>query len=267
MSRRSRRSRRPIRPATLGALAVLAAAAMLAVMPAMSPARAFGPGPAADAPADARSDDERRAVSFRFARGDQGWRTQFADLPADTEGTDYELRSGWRRLPDGLPGGGVMLAGMNRSDDLWMSAYRRIGGLRPGACYRMAGSVRLATNAPTGVPGAGGSPGEGVTVKVGLLRARPGLVTDELGWLRVDFDKGNQSTSGRDAKRVGHLGDDRVVDDSYVRKTFPVRPRLGLRTHADDRGRVWVVVGTDSGFESRTVTYLDRVDLSLRPCR
>ena len=42
--------------------------------------------------------------NYTFEEDQQGWVTDFADLPADFDETFYELDSGWGALPSGLEG-------------------------------------------------------------------------------------------------------------------------------------------------------------------
>ena len=120
---------------------------------------------------------------YTFESNDEGWLTGFADLPADADTSIYELDSGFRQLPEGLDGNGVLLQGHNRSDDLFMFLKKRVTGLRPDTGYDVTISLELAANVPAGSFGIGGSPGESVYVKAGASSVEPTVAEDSSGWL------------------------------------------------------------------------------------
>ncbi|MDE2823057.1 MAG: hypothetical protein OXK79_06090, partial [Chloroflexota bacterium] len=202
--------------------------------------------------------------SFTFDDDVEGWAAGFADLPADYDQSIYELDHGHRPLPDGLEGSGVYIQGHNRSDDLFMFLKRRVEGLQPGAAYEVEVSVDLATNVPVGSVGIGGSPGESVYVKAGASDVEPDTVEDSTGHLRMNIDKGNQSRGGGAMVVLGNVAHPDVTGREYRIKTLDNDGRP-LTVQADGEGRVWLIVGTDSGFEGLTTLYYDRIAYRLRP--
>ena len=46
--------------------------------------------------------EQEYQFEYNFEEDQQGWVTDFADLPADSDETFYELDSGWGALPSGL---------------------------------------------------------------------------------------------------------------------------------------------------------------------
>ena len=94
-------------------------------------------------------------TTFDFEDGMQGWKTGFADLPADHDPSIYELESGHGPMPSGLGGNGIRIRGHNRSDDLFMYLTRRVEGLAPGQYYDVDCTVEFATNARAGSVGVG----------------------------------------------------------------------------------------------------------------
>jgi len=111
--------------------------------------------------------EQEYQFDFDFEEGQQGWVTDFADLPVDYEPEIYELDSGWSELPSGLEGNAVYLNGHNRSDDLFMFLKVQVEGLKPDTSYHAYFSIDLASNTPEGMMGIGGSPGRSVYVKAG----------------------------------------------------------------------------------------------------
>ena len=186
----------------------------------------------------------------------------FADLPVDYDQSIYELDHAHRPLPYGLEGSGIYVQGHNRSDDLFMFLKRRVGGLRPGAEYKVFASVDLATNVPAGSVGIGGSPGESVFVKAGASAVEPVTAVDDNRYLRMNIDKGNQSRGGEAMVVIGNVAHPDVVDREYHIKTLD-NANMPLTVNADEEGRVWLIVGTDSGFEGLSTFYYSRISYRL----
>ena len=200
--------------------------------------------------------------SYTFDIDAEGWTVAFADLPVDYDPSIYELESDYRPLPDGLPGSGIYVQGHNRSDDLFMFLKRQVGGLIPEAAYAVSVSIDLASNVPTGSIGIGGSPGASVFVKGGASVIEPDTFEDSNGYLRMTIDKGNQSRGGEAMAVLGNVAHPDVAQREYRIKTLD-SVGLALRVEADDAGRVWLVVGTDSGFEGLTRLYYARISYTL----
>ncbi|MYF83270.1 MAG: PEP-CTERM sorting domain-containing protein [Acidimicrobiia bacterium] len=203
-------------------------------------------------------------LDFSFETDADGWVVGFADLPEDYDQSIFELDGGHRALPDGLDGSGIYLQGHNRSDDLFMYVKRQIEGLVSGASYTVSATVDLATNAPLDSIGIGGSPGQSVYVKAGASTTEPDAVPDSTGHLRMRIDKGNQSRGGTQMAVLGVVGHPDIVGDEFRRKTLDSMDGPVV-VAADAAGRVWLIVGTDSGFEGLTRLYYDRISFTLTP--
>ncbi len=194
------------------------------------------------------------AFAFSFENDEQGWLAGFADLPANYDQTTYELDSGYRSLPVGLEGSGMYLQGHNRSDDLFMFLKGHVQGLRPETAYTVTVSLDLATNVPGGLVGIGGSPGESVYVKAGASSVEPIVEEDDTGNLRMNIDKGNQASEGEAMINLGNVAHSDVVADEYKIKALDNQGRP-LEVVSDSEGRIWLIVGTDSGFEGLSAFY------------
>jgi hypothetical protein len=207
---------------------------------------------------------------FSFQRDVQAFEAVFVDLPV--EGQDiYELDFGWEALPAPLDSrGGLRLVGHNRSDDLAMFAVAPIGGLRPNTNYRIELELELASNVPTGCVGIGGSPGDSVYIKLGASQQKPQAVTvNEGGFptLRMNVDIGSQSQAGERTRVVGTLANTQTCEDisaaQWELKTVSTQGQpLAVRT--DENGVLWVMAGTDSGFEGLTEVYFTALRVRLR---
>ena len=204
-------------------------------------------------------------LHFDFDEGPLGFVAGFADYPpADEE--IYELTSGHRTLPPPLESqSGLFISGVNRSDDLFMFFKGPIVGLTPGASYAVEVGVEIATSTPSGCVGVGGAPGESVWIKAGVTAEEPLAVLDD-SYLRMNIDIGNQSNSGAQAVVLGNVANSRSCEQSVEwelkaleRQSTPA----GISAPAD--GRAWLLIGADSGFESRTDVYFTRASVTLTP--
>ena len=201
-------------------------------------------------------------LSFWFEDDAEGWTAGFADLPVDFDPSIYELESGHRGLPDGLEGNGLYIQGHNRSDDLFMFFKKQVDGLEADTEYRAVLSLDLATNVPEGLVGIGGSPGESVYVKAGASTFEPVAMEDENGYFRMNIDKGNQSNGGRSMVVLGHVAHPEVTGEEYRIKPLDSSP---VTVMADAAGKLWLIVGTDSGFEGLSTLYYARIVCTLTP--
>jgi hypothetical protein len=201
--------------------------------------------------------------TFTFEDDDEGWVTGFADLPADYSQESYELDAGWGPLPTGLSGNAMFLQGHNRSDDLFMFMVKKIEGLKPGANYQIEFNIELASDMPGGMVGIGGSPGESVYVKAGAVNFQPEVSEDSAGELEINVDKGSQSNSGKDMIVLGTIANPNVTEynGEYALMNLNNQENA-FDVKADDQGSIWVIVGTDSGFEGLTRIYYDQVSVS-----
>ena len=202
-------------------------------------------------------------AEFDFADDDQGWVPGFADLPVvDVDSGSYDLDSGWGALPSDLGGSGVFSAGTNRSDDLFMYWKRELRGLEPDTVYSLTFDLTVATNVAGGLFGVGGSPGESVFIKAGASTIEPEAVEDEAGWLRMNIDVGVQSQDGEDAIVVGTVGNESLPEDAdgtqFARMELSSE-FIDFTARTDADGVLWLIVGTDSGFEGRTTIWYDVV--------
>ena len=200
--------------------------------------------------------------SFMFESDAEGWMVEFADLPVDHDQSIFELDYGHRPLPDGLEGSGIYIRGHNRSGDLFMFLKRQVGGLRPNATYAVSVSIDLATNVPAGLFGIGGSPGESVFVKAGASTVEPTTAEDDNRHLRMNIDKGNQSNGGESMVVLGNVAHPEIAGREYRIKTLD-NMDLPLNVDTDSEGRVWLIVGTDSGFEGLSAFYYSRISYML----
>ncbi len=186
----------------------------------------------------------------------------FADLPVDWSDELYELNSDFKQMPEGLDGNGIYIQGHNRSDDLFMYLTKEVTGLKPNTSYEVTIAIDLATNVPGGMMGIGGSPGDSVYVKAGASTNEPTISEDNIGHLRISIDKGNQASHGSEMFSIGNVTNFEVLSNEFKIKTLENTGRT-VTIPSDDEGRIWVTVGTDSGFEGLSAFYYSAIRYQL----
>ena len=203
--------------------------------------------------------------TFDFDSGPLGFVADFADYPPADEAI-YRLRSGHRVLPSPLEAGsGLYIAGVNRSDDLFGFFKGSVDGLTPGARYAATVEVQIATSVPAGCVGVGGAPGESVWIKAGATAAEP-LPVMEGDYLRMNVDVGRQANGGGEAAVLGNVANSRNCEEppAWELKSFPSASVPAVVSVPGD-GRIWLLLGFDSGFEAETEVYFTRASLTLTP--
>lgn len=205
-----------------------------------------------------------RTVAFDFNTGTHEWAAGFADYPAGEEEA-WGLESGHAALPAPLDGTrrGFHIAGVNHSDDLFMYLTVRVAGLTARAAYRVELEVEFATNAARGCVGVGGAAGESVYVKAGAAPIEPDTSVDGGGHARLNVDKGQQSQGGAHAHTIGDVATSNADCNNPVYELKTLRNEVPLDVAASDDGSLWLIVGTDSGFEALTSLYYTRIEATL----
>ena len=211
--------------------------------------------------------DDSYDISFDFSSDYQGWVAGFADYPVGKE-AEWAIGSSLAALPAPLDGSrkGILLSGENHSDDLFMYVTRGVTGLMPNAQYEARFRVTIATNAPRNCVGIGGAPGESVVLKVGATATEPQRVVDAAQYYRANFDHGSQLAGGRDATPLGNIATSNAncALPRYELKEFDSGTRP-VTISTDASGRLWLVVGVDSGFEGSTSVYITSIRIAFTP--
>lgn len=204
--------------------------------------------------------------TYTFEESQEGWMTGYADYPKDFDPEIYEMHAGYGTLPSGINSSGVSLTGHNRSDDLFMYLTKLVEGLKPDTTYNVSYSLEIATNTPFGLGGIGGSPGESVYVKVGAVDQMPDLVEDTSDLMIMNLDKGNQASEGPDMINIGTLANPNIDIEDWDETVYAIMSLDNLENPftvtTDSDGSLWVIVGTDSGFEGKTTVYYDTIDIT-----
>ncbi len=204
------------------------------------------------------------AREFNFETGSQTWVGDFTDYPEQQE-SFYELAWGWENLPANqtLFKKGIFLSGNNHSDDLFMFIKTPISGLKGNTTYAVTLSVDLASNIPVGSMGIGGSPGESVHIKIGAATVEPKKILVHGNYL-LNVDKGDQYQSGKNTVIVGNLANPLVDPNHPQFALLQVNNfKNPIVVKSNDKGELWVFVGTDSGFEGPSKYYLGKISVHL----
>ena len=99
-------------------------------------------------------------------------------------------------------------------------------------------------------------------MKAGASAVEPVTVVDDQQYFRMNIDKGNQSRGGEAMVVIGNLAHPDVVSREYRIKTLD-NANIPLTVNADEEGRIWLIVGTDSGFEGLSAIYYSRISYKL----
>lgn len=215
------------------------------------------------------------SVTFDFRNGALGWQAGFADYPPTTDKNGfYELLADVRTLPAelGVNGTGFYIQGNNHSDDLFMYMKRRLNsadGIVAGQTYQISFTLVFASRAQSGCFGIGGSPGDSVGLKAGASPAEPIALFDaspQFSWLRMNVGKGGPNQGDIAASTTGSIANGipcGSAPNSYV--SIQRTHQHTSLVNANSRGELWLLIGTDSGFEGLTALYYQRIHVTLTP--
>lgn len=209
------------------------------------------------------SDDNPVAVTVKsdFAQGVSGWRHGFSDYPvADKE--IYQLQAGIKAIPNSNGKTGYMIAGSNRSDDLFMYLKRPVTNLVANTRYQVTMDITLWSNAGNGCFGIGGSPGGSVYVKAGATNHEPKQAD-----YYMNIAIGSQSQKGADSAVLGNIAISGLACDGsrYGSKQLSLTKRVSFDVISSDKGDAWLYVGSDSGYEGVTQLYYESISATLTP--
>ncbi|RYU94696.1 hypothetical protein [Emticicia agri] len=202
------------------------------------------------------------SLNDQFNVSTTGWSADFADYPVGQE-TFYELLTKKdAKLPAPLDTlkKGFLVSGNNHSDDLFMFLTKKMTGLKANQTYKGTFEVEFASNAPDGSFGVGGSPAESVYVGIGLTSVEPKKVANTTTKnYEMNIKKIQQANDGQDMKVIGN------VANGTTENKYKIIKRTGEFTgKSDANGNIWVIVGTDSGFEATTALYYTGVKVDLK---
>ncbi|OCT13449.1 hypothetical protein A8709_17740 [Paenibacillus pectinilyticus] len=213
-------------------------------------------------------DQSQTHLSYDFSMDNGGWTTGVADLPVSYQDQDYQINTKVDKvnLNDGKVINGMMLSGMNRSDDLFMYMSKKLdstAGLKPNTEYEVKLRLDLASNEAESSMGIGGGPASSVYVKAGVVDREPTVKTDSTDpstpYYRLNLDKGNQATDGKDLTLLGNIAKQDAEKSGFQLKSF----ERTYTVKSNAAGELYVIIGTDSGYEGLQKLYFTNIDLTL----
>lgn len=205
-------------------------------------------------------DKVSREVKSDLSKGTDGWLAFFSDYPRNSD-TFYELRYEYAPLPAPIDQGNALkISGNNHSDDLLCLIYKRIDGLKPNKIYTVGFSIDLASNVAKNSVGVGGSPD--LMLGAGGTSTPPSNVVDNIDYYRPNFTVALQS--GLPNEVMDTLGRIGVAENNTV-YTMINRNNLShkIQLKANENGQLWLMIGTDSGFEGITTLYYSKITVTL----
>jgi hypothetical protein len=224
-----------------------------------------------DDPADTTTGATATAVSVSlsqdFGQDVTGWTGEASDYTTDTAPTNVVFE---QRSTDSLGSSytgtkGYYISGTNRSDDLLLYVKKQISGLVANTEYTfIVYSLNLLTSAPTGCMGVGGAPGESVYVIAAASPTEPKAVNTN-GDVKLNIDRGNQATPGTTSLLLGNIANGLPCDGTTKIASKLVRNTAGVKVKTDAEGKVWVLLGIDSGYEATSTVYLQNLTIGFIP--
>ena len=195
--------------------------------------------------------------AWDFNGGAEGWAGDFAGYPMEDEEL-YELTFEHDTLPEPLPQNqfALKLSGNNHGNNLFMFAKRKVTGLQPNTTYYITFTIEFASDVADETVVAGRLLGESIHVKAGAATAEPVKNSDSENMYHLNIDKGNQNEDGDDMVVVGNFANG-TAQAVYALKTISNEKPFHVTT--GDNGELWIIIGTDSGFETTTTIYYNEV--------
>jgi len=134
--------------------------------------------------------------------------------------------------------------------------------------YSVSVDIEFLSKQPSGCFGIGGSPGDSVTLKAGITAVEP-LPRLHGDYVDINIDRSNQISGGRDAGVVSDIGNGRPCDNAETNRPWVLLHRVyhhpEIVTSRPQDGGLWLLVGTDSGYEGLTQLYNYSIQVTLRP--
>ena len=97
------------------------------------------------------------------------------------------------------------------------------------------------------------------------------MINDEIGWLRLNVDKGNQESEGENMINLGTLANPNLDPETTTADKFALMTLGSVEKDffvtSDENGRIWLLVGCDSGFEGPTTVFFNMIAITLTEVR
>lgn len=137
--------------------------------------------------------------------------------------------------------------------------------LKPNTEYEVNLRFDVATSEAESSMGIGGGSASSVFVKAGVVDRAPSVIEDSTyantPYYRLNLDKGNQSTDGKDVALLGNIAKPDAEKSGFQLKSF----EHAFTVKSNAAGELYVIIGTDSGYEGLQTLYFTNIDLTLVP--
>ena len=208
------------------------------------------------------NDKEIKEFRYEFGQSVDGWQGFFSDYPVGSE-SFYELEFAHSYLPAPLNTSlrALKISGNNHSDDLLSLIVRKFENLKPNTVYSVSFDIELASNVTGNSPGVGGSPD--LELGVGGLSILPKSNIHNSDYYRPNFTSLLQSRQSNEVlQSVGRIG---VSSNHPAPFTLINRNNLSdpISLKTNSNGELWIMIGTDSGFEGITTLYYKSIKIRM----
>lgn len=202
------------------------------------------------------------SFTYDFNEEMHGWQPGFSDYPIGKDDSSfYELKYVYTNVPASIgTSKSIMISGNNHSDDLFMYLKKKLEGLKPDAYYSLTFTVELISNASSNLSGIGGSPGESVFLKAGASSIEPKSIKQSDKYV-MNIDKGNQSQSGTEMITIGNIASTEPSSEYAAISRSSSIYNVPFQAKTNSNGELWIIVGTDSGFEGITTLYYTKISV------
>nr|WP_293835061.1 hypothetical protein [uncultured Arsenicibacter sp.] len=209
---------------------------------------------------DSVTPDNGVVVNSDFKQNTDSWTGDFTDYSTQQDSImAFSLTHKGLPAPLDTTKKALRISGSNRSDDMFMFVKRKVTGLTANTTYQLRFDIELASMYADNSIGSGGSPGGSVYLKAGASATEPAKVKEN-DFYHLNLDKGNQAEGGKDLIVLGNVGAGtdvtqyKLIQRDNATKTFSAK--------TNDKGELWVIVGTDSGFEGITTLYYNKIKVT-----
>lgn len=195
-------------------------------------------------------------IAYDLNSSQLGWGGDFADYKIkDSVLCDLNIES--TTLPSNLSVNqkSIKISGTNWGDNLFMFLKKKVSGLKPNADYTVVFEVELASDAPLG-----NAKGDSVFLKVGAISQEPKAVK-EGDYYRMNINKGLGYAGGSDMVVIGTIGTSYNAQGySLIQKSNDTNSSNPyILGHTNDKGELWLIVGTDSTYKGFSSIYYTSV--------
>ncbi|MEZ0484393.1 hypothetical protein [Fibrella aquatica] len=195
-----------------------------------------------------------------FSVGTNGWEGGYTDYSTPQDSLiNFKFEQASLPMPLNAAQKSLRVYGENRSDDLFMYVSRKLTNLSPNKEYTLLFEIELASLYPESGFGIGGGPATSVMLKAGASPIKPEKIKDG-DYYRLNIDKGNQLEGGKDMVAIGNLANGKDIEEyTLIQRSNDENP---FKVRANDRGELWLIIGTDSGFEGNQSIYYNRIKVT-----